>query len=84
MFRLFTFDFSRPCAEPDEVPTNLYTFLIQENIGDSGVRHLEQIIDANAELLDESKALDIFRRAMPGEVNFFRSACGQSPWNTSG
>ncbi len=66
---------------PDAVPTNLYTFWIKENTGDSGARHLERIIDANADLLDESTALEVFRRAMLGEVNFFRSACGQPPWD---
>lgn len=66
---------------PDSAPTNLYTFWIKENTDDSGARHLERIIDANADLLDESMALEVFRRAMLGEVNFFRSACGQPPWD---
>ncbi len=66
---------------PEATPTNLYTFWIKENTGDSGARHLERIIDANADLLDESTALEVFRRAMLGEVNFFRSACGQPAWD---
>lgn len=70
--------------EPDMIPTNLYSFWIKENLSDSGALHLEQTIDANANLLNEAKALEVFRRAMLGEVNFFRSACGQGPWNESG
>ena len=66
---------------PDAGPTNLYTFWIKENTDDSGARHLERIIDANADLMDESTALEVFRRAMLGEVNFFRSACGQPAWD---
>ncbi len=70
--------------EPEASPTNVYGFWIKENLDDSGALHLEQAIDANADLLDETKALAVFRRAMLGEVDFFRSACGQRPWNDAG
>ena len=63
----------------EAVETNLYKFWIEENTDDSGALHLETFINANADSLDESKALEVFRRAMLGEVNFFRSACGQRP-----
>ncbi len=69
--------------ETNAVPTNLYSFWVKENLNDSGALHLENTIDANASLLDEEKALKIFRRAMLGEVNCFRSACGQEPLNES-
>ena len=67
-----------------KMETNLYNFWIEENTDDSGALHLERFINANANSLDESKALAVFRRAMLGEVNFFRSACGQSPLSMSG
>ncbi|MEM8930063.1 MAG: TenA family transcriptional regulator [Acidobacteriota bacterium] len=64
----------------DATASNLYRFWIEENRDDSGAVHLEQAIDANAELLDEDTASKVFRRAMRGELDFFRAACGQPSW----
>ena len=64
----------------DATSSNLYRFWIEENLDDSGAVHLEQTIDANADLLDEETAAKVFRRAMRGELDFFRAACGQPSW----
>ena len=69
---------------PEAVDTNLYKFWIDENTGGSGFDHLEVFINAHADMLDEAKAMAVYRRAMLGEVNFFRSACGQDPLPLSG
>ena len=64
----------KPCA----VSRNLYQFWIDEHsTGDGGV-DLEGFVDEHASSLDEGKALNVYRKTMIGEVNFFRSACGES------
>ncbi|MEM7133760.1 MAG: TenA family transcriptional regulator [Chloroflexota bacterium] len=60
---------------PDAADPNSYAFWIKENgASDAGAKRLERFIDTHTDLIDESIALDIYCRAMLGEVNGFRSA----------
>ena len=71
----------KSCAVPD----NLYQFWIDENSRGSGGKTLQDFVDGHAGSLDKEKALDVYRKAMLGEVNFFRSACEEKlvsvDWN---
>jgi len=63
---------------PDSPTNNVYQFWIADNGGsDSGAKRLEAFIDAHAAQIDADIAHHIFHQAMLGEVNGFRSACGQ-------
>ncbi len=65
--------------EPDATEPNLYAFWMKENgSSDAGAKRLERFIDAHTDSIDESIALEIYRTAMLGEVNGFRSAGKQT------
>ncbi|MEM7116428.1 MAG: TenA family transcriptional regulator [Chloroflexota bacterium] len=57
---------------------NTYQFWIDGNsAGDNGAAKMEAVVDSHATDIDQAQALTVYRTAMLGEVNFFRSACGQ-------
>lgn len=62
-------------------PHNLYSFWIEGNDDWGGAYRLDNFIDAWAAAhpgqVDRRQALYTYRSAMTGELNFFRSACGQ-------
>lgn len=58
--------------------TNVYDFWINGNsASDNGAHQMENVVDTHAAQLDEDTALHVYRTAMLGEVNFFRSTCRQ-------
>ena len=65
----------------DAGPHNLYSFWIDGNDDWGGAYRLDNFIDGWAAAqpggLDWERALFTYRSAMTGELNFFRSACGQ-------
>ena len=65
----------------DAGPNNLYSFWITGNNDWGGAYRLDNFIDAwhaaHPGQLDHRRALYTYRSAMTGELNFFRSACGQ-------
>ena len=57
---------------------NAYQFWIDGNsAGDNGAAKMEAVVDKHAANIVQERALTVYRTAMLGEVNFFRSACGQ-------
>ncbi|CAH1265317.1 Hypp3161 [Branchiostoma lanceolatum] len=56
---------------------NIYKFWIDENGSFHGAEKVEKVVNAHASSIDSQKASRIYRKCMYGEVNFFRSACGQ-------
>lgn len=66
-------------ASPDH---NLYGFWLTENDGWSGAHRLDNFVNAwfaaNPDQYDWKTALFAMQGSMTGEVNMFRSACGQS------
>ena len=67
----------------DATPENLYSFWITENEGWHGAYRLDNFIDSwfknNPDKYNEEQALYVMRSSMTCELNFFRSACGESP-----
>lgn len=64
--------------KPNGASPNAYQFWIDGNSGsDNGAAKMEAVVDDHATAIDEAKALHVYRTAMLGEVNFFRSACRQ-------
>ena len=63
-------------------PSNLYSFWITEDDDWGGTYRLDNFVDAwlagHPDAYDPEQALFVFRSCMVGELNFFRSACGQS------
>ncbi|MEM9555435.1 MAG: TenA family transcriptional regulator [Acidobacteriota bacterium] len=68
--------------KPSAVPTNLYSFWIEENADWHGAYRLDNSLDAwfadHPDVFDWDTALWVMRSGMTCEVNLFRSACGQS------
>lgn len=64
----------------DNKPGNVYDFWITGNAGFKGAYRLDNFVNKKHQQcdLDEHKALFVFRSCMTCEVNFFRSACGQT------
>ena len=68
--------------QPDISPNNIYSFWIRENAGWSGAYRLDNFIDEwfakHPKVYDWGAALQVFQAGMTGELNFFRSAGGQT------
>ncbi|MEM7245712.1 MAG: TenA family transcriptional regulator [Acidobacteriota bacterium] len=67
---------------PKVKPGNVYAFWPKENGGWHGAYRLDNFVDRwfadHPDQHDEATATWVFRSCVTGEVNFFRSACGQS------
>ena len=67
--------------QSDAGPNNLYSFWITGNNSWHGAHRLDNFIDLwfaeQPQVYDLNQALYIYRGCMIGELNFFKSACGQ-------